>query len=122
MEVDKDEDGEPITTCYLEHVGAHKSRPTKRLSDQQKRGLELLEQALIDFGEPAPRGHSHIPDDIQRVVDVARWREACRKGGLSNSDKPNTLVQAFNRMKLGLHSRGVIGEYDCKVWICRWVA
>ena len=119
IEIGKDEDGEPIPTCYVEYVDLVEAKPKKSLSAREKRGLELLEQTLIDFGKLAPPGHAHIPDDAT-VVDIAAWREACRKGGLSDSDKSNTQIQAFNRMKLGLHGKAVIGECDCKVWICRW--
>ena len=116
VELGVDEDGDPITTCIVEHTGEAFHDTSPKLTGQEAQAVAFLRQALADHGEPVPSQNSSMPRDVQ-VVHVERWREECRTRGLAKSSKPEAARQAFGRVKKSLQEGQVIGVVDEYVWL-----
>jgi hypothetical protein len=112
-----DDDGDPITTCVVEHISEAVADPSPKLSRQQTQAVELLRQALADHGEPAPTQHPSIPEGVE-VVPIERWKDLCRAGGLTESEKSEAFRQAFLRVNQALQKLEIIGEVEGCIWLC----
>ena len=77
--------------------------------------LGLLDRALVDAGERPPASN-HIPPSVKSVVRVDLWRRYCDAGTVSNSDKPDSKLRAFNRAVEKLLSLKAIGVWNDYVW------
>jgi hypothetical protein len=117
LEVDLDEDGEPITSCVVEPVyGDLHRKPKKILAPTQRRALELLEQA-VDIGGEVPPESNHIPKKI-RCARESLWREYCYRGGISDASQ-DAKQKAFRRAARELVAAGLVGKRDPWVWVIR---
>ena len=116
VELELDDDGDPITTCIVEHTGVAADSPSPKLSDQQVQAVELLHRALAENGEPASPKNSSIPGDV-RIVQVEHWRDLCRTGGLAKSSRPDAARKAFGRVMSALQKAEVISVVDKYVWL-----
>lgn len=116
VEVDIDEDGEPITSCIIEPLeeGAQKRSNKPRLSPSQGRALQLL-GAAIDKGGEIPPASNHIPTNT-RCVNESLWRDYCYKGAISDG-APGSKQKAFKRAALELVAAERVGKWDPWVWI-----
>ena len=116
VEIDTDEDGDPITSCVLlpTDKDATNSQRTK-VSGQAKVALDLLHRAIADAGQ-IPPASNHIPGQI-RVVPLTLWREYCHEGLIGDRDNRDTIRRAFNRTSKKLQELGVISTWQDWVWL-----
>ncbi|HVB16497.1 MAG TPA: AAA family ATPase [Stellaceae bacterium] len=116
VELGRDADGDPVTSCIAEPVeGATDRKPTRGLPASQKRALELLSDAIARAGE-IPPADNHIPAEVP-CVGEAQWRECCYQGMISDSSKPETKQKAFKRAADTLLAAGRIGKWGDLVWL-----
>ncbi len=111
-EVDRDEDGDMISSCALERT-ANILQPTS-LSGQAYEALEILKTLI------AERGFDYLPDpdiETQTCVRIEDFKERFIKSGVSGTDNPDSLNRTFNRQKNTLKEKGHIGEWDGYIWL-----
>jgi hypothetical protein len=118
FELGRDEDGDAITTAIISaeafaNDNAEKDG-TSRLSPAEKRGIEMLERAIIDGGQRPPI--SDVYPQTVRVVPLALWRTYCEKGGLTSGGADGSFRKAFARVQVSLATKGRIGIWDELVW------
>ena len=112
-----DADGEPITSCVIEAADSPigpKSGKSKKLSPPEARALELLIDTTGRHGE-VPTPNPYIPANTPCVSEAA-WREACYRGSISGSDKPDAKRMAFDRAAKALVAARLAGKWDNWVW------
>lgn len=112
--LDKDEDGEAITSCIVEPTDAAtgaRGRP-KKINAAAKQALELLHQAMAANAEPAPVSE-HIAAGMLTVTKTL-WRAYCEKGGIINPD--GNPREQLRRLIVTLKDAGAIGVWDDFVW------
>ena len=114
VELGTDDDGDAITSCVVVEVDAP-STAQRKMNGAAKIALEQLRNAIIDSGQEPPAS-DHIPR-TKHVVRMPIWRSYCDKGGVSNSDKPDTKRKAFERASMKLQEAEIIGVWDEWVWL-----
>ena len=113
IELGRDQDGDPVTTCLVESINTDDStRPA--VSGPALAALNTLSSLLEERGETMrdPR-YPGTP-----CVPYKEWMEACIAGGqLSNSDKRETHRRVFNREVETLKSKKQVSVRDNLVWL-----
>ncbi|MEN8738352.1 MAG: AAA family ATPase [Phaeobacter gallaeciensis] len=112
VELGRDQDGDPVTTCLVEPICADRTYRAK-ISGPALVALNALEVLLGDSGEilrdPRYPGTPCIPHKV--------WMTACVEGGqLSSSDKRETHRRVFNREVEALKVKGLVSVRDDLVW------
>jgi hypothetical protein len=116
VELGRNQYGEPVTTCIVrEEQRVAPLIAKKKLPAAQQRALQLLADAVSIAGE-IPPSNNHIPPKIECVTEQL-WREYCYKGGISGTDKPDSLQKSFKRAAEGLVAAGRVGKWDPWVWL-----
>jgi hypothetical protein len=116
VDIDVDEDGEPITSCIVVPADAAAPRRSKvRVPGSAKIALDLLQRAIADSPEPAPASNHIPPGSVTTTVSL--WRRYCYEGTITESDERDAKRQAFNRASKSLQSLGIIGVWGDHVWI-----
>lgn len=117
VELGQDEDGDPITTCLVDHQ-VDEFRPTTqaRLSDNEKMAMDALRDALGAAGVVLP-GTSSIPQGA-RGVRIDQWRDTYYRRTGENVDRKNGAeVKSFQRARTGLIGKRVVGASAPWVWV-----
>jgi hypothetical protein len=115
VELGRDEDGDPITSCVIVPAEAVASTRKVKVTGAARVALDLLEKAIADAGEPAPASN-HIPP-ASRTTTLSLWRRYCYEGTVSESDSPDTKQKAFVRASKRLQELGAIGVWGEHVWV-----
>jgi hypothetical protein len=110
IELGTDADGDRITSCVIE---ATDQKPARRMTDRQRRALDVLNNILADHGKPAPEA-KHYPAGAA-VVPIDLWRECLTSAGVLDKDASNPR-QDFKRLKDQLTERGLVGEWNRLIW------
>ena len=117
VDVGTDDDGLPITSCLVHPV--ERAEPPRarspKLSAANARALELLVDAIARHGE-VPPASNHIPIG-KLCISKAVWRDACYRGTVSDSDKPDAKRKAFARAANELVAAGRVGTWDNLFWV-----
>jgi hypothetical protein len=115
VELDLDEDGDPITSCVLEESENSAAPREKRgkLPAAQRRALQLLADAIARAGE-LPPASNHIPPGV-RCVSEDLWRRYCYEGGISAGDQ-EAKKKAFGRAAGELVAAERVGQWGQWVW------
>jgi hypothetical protein len=118
FELGRDEDGDAITTAIISAETYANDNSEKdggsTLSPAEKRGIELLERAIVDSGQ-APPISNVFPQNI-RVVPLELWRAYCEKGGLTSGAAEGSFRKAFARVQVTLTAKHRIGIWEALVW------
>lgn len=114
LEVGRDEDGEPISSCVIvpvedQDVGRSQA---KQLSGRKKLALDCLTDMVID-GTPAQAGWG-LPAGVMTVT-VSAWRTELQRRGILDPDAKNPSSR-WSELKTGLMARRHIAERDGWVW------
>lgn len=116
VELGKDQDGDPVTTCLVEPCepvagGGRKSRNSGP-TGASKIALDALGRAIDDGG---------TFDKLAgcRSVAIDDWRVRCEQSGLSGSSKPAARAMAFKRAFDNLLKIGWIKTSSGQVWVAR---
>lgn len=116
VEVGRDEDGEPITSCVVAPVEISTIAAMQpRATGAAGIALDLLKRALADTGEAAPASN-HIPR-TSRTTTIGLWRRYFYEGMVGESDKPDSRQKAFARASKRLQELGLIGIWGEHVWM-----
>jgi RecA-family ATPase len=112
VDLGTDEDGDPVTTLTVEELDAAPTREAEALTGNEKAALRTLEQAMKASGQMAAIGD----DGAERqVVHVEHWRawfyRECKPG-----DSQDAKKKAFQRVRDGLLSKGLIVARDDFIW------
>lgn len=113
IELGRDQDGDPVTTCLVEQVEAA-DVVRNQVSGPALVALNTLEKLSEECGEILrdPR-YPGTPCVTQKA-----WLEACITGGeLSSSNKRETHRRIFNREVDALKKRGLIFVQSERVWL-----
>lgn len=109
VELGRDEDGDPITTCVVVDAEVSDATPApKRL----KGNARIVAQALgylVDHGHthPVPAGAGIAPD--QRAVLMSDWKARAGEMGLFDpDDTPDNRRQKFHRAKVDCRDAGLV--------------
>ncbi|RWQ83458.1 MAG: AAA family ATPase [Mesorhizobium sp.] len=117
VELDLDEDGDPITSCLLVPVEGVTIEPkdrTKPLTKAAKVALSALHEVLGVSGEVPPESN-YIPSN-SKAVTVKQWREFTYRRGVSQSEEPRARQKAFERASEALVAARLIGIWEPWVW------
>ena len=117
VELGTDRRGKAVTSCVVVEAEGRQATKSENLSDQQRLALDALDNCLVDLGERTP-GTRGFPTTPVIAVTREQWKEYCERGGVTSSDKPNTTRQAFKRAVDGLKNKGIIAEWDKRIWRC----
>lgn len=122
-----DDDGEPMTSVYLEHIGEAKpSNKRKKLSARDDAILTALSEAIEKHGvgptadiKEKFAGFAGLNGDSQKIVHVDHWREQAYKTITVEADESKKLKakqMAFKRAREKLHDDGYVVVYGDYAW------
>lgn len=122
-----DEDGEPMTSVYLEHRGEVTATSKRRkLSARDDAILTSLSESIAAHGvEPTTDiklkfgGFESLFGEIQQIVHVDYWRELAYKTisvDCADDSKQDALRKAFKRCRDKLFNDGLTVEHGDYVW------
>ena len=122
-----DDDGEPMTSVYLEYVSEAKpSNKRKKLTARDDAILTALSEASEKHGigptaeiKEKFAGFSGLGGDSQKIVHVDHWREQAYKTITVEADESKKLKakqMAFKRAREKLHDDGYVVVYDDYAW------
>ncbi|MDE2333976.1 MAG: AAA family ATPase [Rhodospirillales bacterium] len=101
-------------TCIAEEAEAGDARGGSRLSQAQRRALDLLHEAMHEASELVPPGVSAPPGT--RGVREDTWRERVYAGTVSSGTTQDTRRKAFKRAAEALLAARCIGLHHGWVW------
>jgi hypothetical protein len=114
IEVGKDQDGEPITSCVLVPANAPAPKTSSRkLSDRQRLALDVLDDCINKNGQPPPTSLGLTNGTL--AVTVGEWRSEMLSRGVIDPKGPNPRT-AFSQVKNSLAARKLTDERDGLVW------
>jgi len=119
VEIGRDEDDNPITSCTVKPSDAPSARKKPKrpsISSAAGRALNELDHLVIAGKGYVSRGHDRIPDGAF-VVTLDDWRAACRRKGLSKEGGDEAEKKAFQRARGDMSRSGFVGDYDAHVWL-----
>jgi AAA domain len=117
IEVGRDSDDDPITSCIVEPATEAAGAATvpddaKPLPKSARVALKALEKAIGDSGQPVAYADGVPAGTIAVTVD--QWREQAYRAGISPSGTPRARQQAFQRARDAVVTSGkaiVAGEH-----------
>jgi hypothetical protein len=118
VEVGRDEDGEPVTSCVVVAVDAApapKSAKGVKIPKTAQAAFRALEKAIAELGEVAPTSN-HIPPAV-RVVTVDQWRTYAYQSGISDTDNDDARRMAFKRAHATLIGGKHVIAWDNYRWL-----
>jgi hypothetical protein len=114
VELGHDEEGEPITSCVVRSQ-TEVAKAAPKLSKTEKRAMDVLYNALVDFGENAPNS-VRFPNVTP--VKIERFRQALKSCGVTDRDNPNNERSQWRRITTSLANKGVFVMRDDYCWAC----
>lgn len=123
-----DEDGEQMTSVYLEHQGeAMPTTKRRKLSARDDAILTSLGESIGEHGIEPPAdiklkfgGLKLAFDDWRKIVHIDHWRDkayqAITVDCANEETKPDALKKAFKRCRDKLFNDGFTVEYGDYVW------
>jgi hypothetical protein len=116
IELGRDEDGDPVTSCVVEPTEALPQKNSAKLTPSPKAKIALgtLQKAIAEAGTEAP-ANNHIPR--VRVVEIDAWRRYYYAGTGSDGATAEARKKAFQRARDQLQAAGAIGIHTDLVWI-----
>jgi hypothetical protein len=116
VELGRNEDGDPVTSCIIEPDDASPKRTARSgsLPPSAKIALTTLQKAIAEAGQDAPASN-HIP--TTKVVEVETWRRYHYAGTAKDGQTEEARRKAFQRAREKLQAAGRIGLHAEHVWI-----
>jgi hypothetical protein len=114
VEIGKDDEGEPITSCIVSSTEEIAARKPK-ISAKNRRALDVLLNTLIE--EPEPRPSTGTFPNVP-LTKLSAFRAALKSAGVTSRDKPETERKQFGRITEKLDEIGLfrmLGDYCWKV-------
>jgi len=113
-EVSVDEDGEPVTSCFV--VPETSPRHVKKVSErrkpigQKKLLLDAVRRATEDLPK-SPPASNHIPPSVP-VTDRDSVKEMAKRLGFGDPDKPDSFRALFSKTLNQLQGDGHINSWN----------
>ena len=121
VEFGEDEEGDAINSCVLVPSASTSTlqvpRTAKQGSAAAKALTELHELVLAEKGAPARR-HERAPEGA-RLIDLADWRAACARRGLTLTGSEDSERKAFDRAVEKLSELAQIETFGQVVWLIK---
>lgn len=115
VELEQNRHGEMVTTCVVKPAGVGSGvgqiKGGKHLSADQKRALEILNNALASTGQ---HGHQGVPHDLSSIPE-AWWRERFYEQAKPGAGT-KTKEKAFRRAADSLVENHRVGMGNNRVW------
>lgn len=109
-----DEDGDAVTSAVVEECGVPaKKGNAPKLTGTDKIGLNALDDALTDHGQPMQ--DARFPKG-QRCVSLDHWRAQCDRQSLTTGEGESSRRSAFHKVKTRLQDKDMIRVLDGFVW------
>lgn len=105
VEIGRDDDGEPITSCIVKPGDPDQPMPRRKAHKRERWQLALdeLNNTLVNYPETSPGGR--LPNI--NMTTLAHFRQACERASIIDGEKPNTRNQQWTRgIKRQLQDRG----------------
>ncbi len=113
VEVGTSRNGKTVTSCVVDHLDTAAMPKRTHLTPRQRKALGVLNNALADYGKPAP-DTVHYPAGAT-VVAVDLWRRCLFSAGTLDKDAANPR-EDFRRLRTGLAERDAIAEWNGMIW------
>jgi hypothetical protein len=115
VELAKDADGDPITSCVVVPVEGPIQRrtATRKLSPRQQLALAALDECAASSGASAPPSFELPAQTV--VVQLNAWREELYRKGVLERDAKSPR-EGFKRVRQQLQARSLIGVNGELVW------
>jgi hypothetical protein len=116
VEIGRDEDGDPITSCVVEEAKTEPgtSAPTRKPPPRNKNAADALRALVATVGKPLPNAFG-LSEGTQ-AVPVDCWKKELLSRGVIERDSTNPR-QDFKRIKEALRAHSVIAEREGQVWL-----
>jgi AAA domain len=115
VELDEDEDGDPITTLIVQETEAPPIVAKAKLTDQEVIGLDALRDAIRQTPITI-NGDTTAGEPAQLICTTKdAWRAAFKSK--RPNDKPDTVKHAFDRMHDSLLRKHEINSRDGYAWL-----
>lgn len=119
-----DDDGEPLTSVYLQHDGiANPVVKKRKLSARDDAILTSLSDATVAHGmEPTAEikakfgGFDSLVGKHQKIVNIEHWRKLAYKAIVVDTNTEDAKQKAFKRCRDKLLEQGFTVEYDGYAW------
>ena len=120
VDLGKDSDGEPITTCVVVPVescnaGEEADAKARPLTPAACVALKALQESLEESGVSRPEDHI-APPAATRIVTVAAWRAKASALGISEGNA-EAQKAAFRRALRQLKEKGLVEAAGSWAWI-----
>jgi hypothetical protein len=115
IEVGKDQEGRPITTCVVELSDVDPQKSAHKIGGIPQRALSELADLILECG-CSPPACPHIPPS-RKVVTTDQWKDRLARRQLINPD--GNPRQQLKRIQITLQKCGAIGIWDQHVWIAQ---
>jgi hypothetical protein len=108
VELGRDEDGEPITSCVVVPSVVQETTKRRRNKDRQKweQALPIFDNTLLDYPENGPR-NSKLPSNVT-MTKLDRFHEALQRASIIDSDVPSTRRKQWQRIKEKLQAKDIL--------------
>jgi hypothetical protein len=116
VEVGRDEDGEPITSCVIVAVDAPvSSKAVKSVKlPKGQNALRALSKGIEECGA-SPPASNHIPNGT-KAITMDEWRSYAFSMGISGSKETKAKQTAFNRASETLVAAKKVAIWEPFVW------
>jgi AAA domain len=115
VELGRDEDGDPITSCVIEPANNPTAIQKRKVSGTAKLGLDQLTNCVIKYVTETPYSDA-VPKEA-KGVNLDLWYKYLVSAGLVNED--GNPREQFKRIRVTLQESGYIGVWNDFVWINR---
>lgn len=112
VELGKDQDGDPVTSCVVEATDYVPAAKTKELAPSLKAALDVLKSVVSEKGTMMSFGHLEV-----RGVKIEEWKQAMAVCGRFGEEKSAQFRTAWSRAQSKLNEGGEIKFGEGFVWV-----
>src|SRR5690606_33873990 len=113
VEVGMDEEGDPVTTCLVNHLATTAPKKKAPAGKNQRLDWDVIREVIAEFGEPVP-GTSAIPEGVKAAsTESVMTRAAPKFPGIPAWRARDRVSQAM----VSLQASGLIGCHGDYVWL-----
>jgi hypothetical protein len=124
VEIGKDEDGDPVTSCVAVPAdapdgrtdGSGRTATSGRKSDEEAVALRTIANLIAEHGEPLPQG-TGFPSGRRYLGIKSSGVQRSLEGSLYSSRTPDAARKAWERLRTRLHRSGLISVNGSFVWL-----
>ena len=115
--VGEDEDGDPVTTCFLDHLDkVVEPKPAPKLKGNNLETMQMLCEIFPEQPITRSAGSSTIPEGELMITDDG-FCDAFLQSRISGAAKEADRKRAYRRARDSLRDKGFIGFDGDHIWI-----